>query len=137
MNAADAGVFHLHRVLAYVVFFLALVNVFLLLSPARNSPRVAAWVGGIARFGVVMGGRAIAVTGVLLWLRLPQHGLGAVWLWASLLLWLPVEALGRARVLPEVEAVRLGSPPSWRLFGGVVGQLLCIAAVFGLMSARP
>lgn len=131
------GLLHLHRTLAYLLFVLALVNVGLTLARARSDARSAAIVGGITRFGVRMGGGLTVLGGVGLWAMRPDLPLSTGWTWASLILWLPVELCGSRLILPEVAFVKDGGQATNRMLLGTLGQLLLIAIIFGLMSARP
>lgn len=131
------GLLHLHRTLAYLVFLTALVSVILVLSRGRTDPKMAAMVGAAVRYGIHMGGGLTVLIGLGLWAAHPSWSATTPWIWVSLLLWGPVEVLGRRLVLPEVSLVQDGGQGTSRMILGAVGQLLAIAAIFGLMSARP
>ncbi len=131
------GLLHLHRTLGYAVFFIALVNLGLALSVARTDPRAARVLNALHKFGLLMAGRLNIVLGFALWFMLPQYTVATWWIWVSLLLWGPVEAVAVRMVKPEVALVQDGGTGSGRLLGGATLQLLIIVAIFGLMSARP
>lgn len=131
------GLLHLHRTLAYLVFLTALISVILVLSRGRTDPKMAAMVGAAVRYGILGGGAVTVLVGLGLWAVHPSWTLGTPWIWLSILLWGPVEVLGRRLVLPEVALVKDGGQGTSRMIYGAVGQLLVIAAIFGLMSARP
>lgn len=131
------GLLHLHRTLAYLIFVLALVNVGLTLARGRTDARTAGIVGGIARFGIRMGGGLTVLVGLGLWATHPAWPITTGWAWISLLLWVPVELCGSRLLLPEVALVKDGGQGTTRMLLGALGQLLLIAIIFGLMSARP
>lgn len=131
------GLFHLHRTLAYLVFLIALINVVLVLSRGRSDPKTARLVGLLGRFGLRMGGGLTVLLGLSVWSLGDTWSLGTPWLWISLGLWAPVEILNQRMLLPETQLVQDGGQGTARMVMGAIGQLLCIAAIFGLMSARP
>jgi heme A synthase len=131
------GLFHLHRTLAYLVFLVALINVVLVLSRGRSDPKTARLISMLARFGLRMGGGLTVLLGVGLWSAGAVWPLATPWLWISLCLWAPVEILNKRMVLPETQLVVDGGQGTARMWMGAIGQLLCIAVIFGLMSARP
>ena len=131
------GLLHTHRTLAYLMFLVALVNLVLALSKGRNDPGFARGLQLTHKIGVLMCGRVNLLLGVVLW---HVHGgwpITTWWMWAALLLWGPVEVIGKRMVAPEVALVRDGGQASGRLIAGVVAELVIIAIIFGLMSARP
>ena len=131
------GLLHLHRSLAYLLFLGALIVVGLSVARGRTDPRVAGTLDWVVRYGITWGGRVTAVIGAVMWAFISTYGVGTWWLWVSLLLWGPVEVLGKRLILPETELVRDGGQATGRLVLGAVGQLLLISVIFGLMSARP
>ena len=131
------GLLHAHRTLAYGVFLVALGNLLLVLWGGRSNPKVAAAIGALARYGLRMGGGLTIVLGAALWAVQSSYPLGTWWIWVSILLWAPVDILGGRIVLPEVALVRDGGQATARLTLAVLGQLLCVTAIFGLMSTRP
>lgn len=131
------GLLHLHRTLGYVVFVIALLNVVLVLSRARTDPKAARLVAGLTRYGVRMAGGLNVVLGLAVWALSDHWPVSTPWLWISLLLWIPVELLGKRFVLPEAAMVQDGGQGRGGMILGAVGQLVCLAIIFGLMSARP
>lgn len=131
------GLLHLHRTLAYLVFLVVLGNLLLVLWGGRTNPRIGAAIGALARYGLRMGGGLTVVLGATLWAAQGTYPLGTPWIWASLLLWVPVELLTGRFVLPEVALVKDGGQATARLTLGVLAQLVCVAAIFGLMSTHP
>ena len=127
---------HTHKYLAYLLFVVALVNLVLALSKGRNDPSFARGLALTHKIGVLMLGRLTLVLGLALW-HLKGWSLTTWWIWVSLLLWGPMEVIGKRLIAPEVALVQDGGQASSRLLTGVVGQLLVVAIIFGLMSARP
>lgn len=131
------GLHHLHRTLAYLVFAFAFVNTLLVFTRGRTHEKTALYITYVTRYGIrVVGGLTVAI-GLVLWAAHPALPVGTGWLWISLLLWGPVEILGKRLVLAEASIVRDGGQGSGRMVIGAVGQLLLIAIIFGLMSVRP
>ena len=131
------GLLHMHKGLAYLVFLVALLNAVLVLSNSQPEPRVARVIQVGTRFGVAMGGRIVVLLGLVLWMMLPQHGLGTWWAWASLVGWAPVEILSKRMVAPQLERVLEGKKIQQKLLWGVLGQLVLVAAIFAVMSIGP
>lgn len=128
---------HLHRTLAYAVFFLALVQLVLVLTKARTDAKFARALDLVHRFGFLMAGRINLVLGLVLWQMSEHWTLGTWWIWVSLLLWGPIEAVSKRLVAPELSLVQDGGNASGRLLMGTAIELFCVVAIFGLMSARP
>src|SRR3982751_1309490 len=59
------GLIHLHRTLGYALLFLALANVAAALSVRQSPAQVAKVVGRSVRYGILMGGRFVVLTGVI------------------------------------------------------------------------
>lgn len=130
------GLLHLHKSLAYLVFLVALADVVLALTRARTDPRMAGmlrWTHGV---GLMWGGRLTLLCGIGYSVA-SGYPLATWWLWVSLLLWGPMEAVGKRLVGPEIQAVRDGGQASGRLLSGVGIQLVCVVIIFALMSVRP
>jgi len=106
------------------------------LSKARTDARVAMALHWSHRLGVLMAGRFTVLLGFALW-ALTGRSMATWWLWLSILLWGPVEAVGVRLVRTEVELVRAGGIGSSRMTMGTAIQLICIVVIFGLMSAKP
>ncbi len=133
----EIGLLHLHRTLGYLVFFASLVNLVLVLVKARSDARAAAALHWVHQVAVLGAGRLNLVLGVAMVFLLPWVPKGAVWAWAGLLLWGPIEVVSKRLVKPEIAMVRDGGSASGRLLLGTAVELLIIVAIFGLMSARP
>ncbi|MEC7947372.1 MAG: hypothetical protein VX265_07360 [Myxococcota bacterium] len=132
----QTGLLHLHRTLAYLVFLVALADVVLVLTKARTDPKTAGMLRWCHSVGLMWAGR-LAIAGGLVLFFVSGYPLAAWWAWVSLLLWGPIEAVGKRLVAPEVQAVRDGGQASGRLMAGVGIQLVCIVIIFGLMTVRP
>lgn len=130
------GIIHLHRTLGYLLFLVAMLNLGLAFARGRTDPRTASLIAALTRYGVRMGGGLTVVLGVIHWTQ-STWPLTTPWLWASLLLWVPVEILGKRMILAETALVMDGGQGTLRLILGTAGQLFAIALIFGLMSARP
>ena len=130
------GILHLHKALAYLVFLVALANVVLALTSGRTDPRAAKALKISHAAGMMGAGRLNLVLGIVLWVLLP-YGPGTWWMWVTLLLWGPIEAVGKRLVKAEVQTVVDGGRGSSRLVMGTAVQLVCIVVIFGLMTVRP
>ena len=130
------GLQHSHSGLAYVVFLVALLNLFFALasgSIGKNSVILLTWNHRI----LIWGGRINLLVGVLYWMMSGYSTLPLVkqwWIIVCILLWGPIEVMAKRFVVPELELLQAGAAKSKRLTIGVVIQLLCIIAIFGLMS---
>ena len=131
------GMLHLHRTLAYLIFLVAIVNVMLVLASARTDSTMATVLKWSHGLGVLWAGRINLLAGMVLWQLQGVYPWMTVWIWVSILLWGPVEVLGKRLVKPEITIVSSGGKGSGRMVAGVALQLLVIAVIFGLMSARP
>ena len=74
--------------------------------------------------------------------RASEHGLKLSekfqgWLLSGLVGWAVIEVVAKRMVKPEIEAAQAGDMASGQLIGGAVIELLVVAVVFGLMTARP
>jgi hypothetical protein len=108
----------------------------LAIAGARTNPSLGQALRWSHSIGTIWLGRVIVLLGLVLWNRMPHIGVGAFWIWASLLLWGPVEVAGKRFVAAELKLVRDGGSASGRLWVGALIQLFCIVAIFGLMSAH-
>lgn len=130
------GLLHLHRTLGYLVFFVALVNLVLVITKGRTDPRAAKVLHYLHAVGLMGAGRLNLVIGIGL-LLVGSWPATTWWAWAGLVLWGPVEAVSKRLVKPEVALVQDGGAGSSRMVMGAAIELVCIIAIFGLMSARP
>lgn len=130
------GLLHTHRSLAYLLFLIALINLVMVLAKARSDEGMARIVRYTHEIGILWFGRVNILVG-LSYVFLSGYPLATWWLWVSLLLWGPIEMMGRRFVKAELKIVEDGGEASGRLTTGAVVELLCITIIFGLMSARP
>lgn len=129
------GLLQTQRTLAYLLFLVALVNLILALSKGRNDSGFARGISLTHRAGILIVGRINLLICAVVWV-LDGYPLTMSGVWTVLLLWVPVELIGQRMIAPEVALVQDGGQASGRLVAGVTLQLIAIAVIFGLMSAR-
>lgn len=129
----EIGLIHGHKSLAYLMFGIALINVVLALMPNRNAKVLK-----ILHTILMNTGRLTLLIGLSIWMVKWSGApvLNMWWAWSALLLWGPVEVLAKRMVKPDIQYLLDGGQSSKNLVIGTVGQLLIIAIVFGLMSAK-
>ena len=101
------GLLHTYETLAHLLFLVAMLNLVLVLAKAGSDETIARLVRYSHEIGILWFGRAMLLIGCGVILT----GGGALqeWgLWASILLWGPVEALGRRFVKTELRLVEDG-----------------------------
>jgi len=130
------GLHHLHQSLAYLVFLGALGTTALAVAGAGKKAGLAKLMGYVHRFGLLMAGRLAVVIGIGM---VPATSTPILqgWLLSGLVGWVVIEIVAKRMVKPEIEAVQGGDMATGQLIGGVVIELLLVAVIFGLMSARP
>ncbi|NOY24872.1 MAG: hypothetical protein GXP62_03280 [Oligoflexia bacterium] len=133
----ETGLLHLHRTLGYAVFFVALIDLVLVLTRARADPRAASALDRVHKFGFMMPGRLNLLLGVVLLVLIPTSDLTSWWAWAGLALWVPIEIINKRLMGPEIALAKDGGTASNRLTLGATLELLIIVTIFGLMTARP
>lgn len=129
----EIGLIHGHKSLAYLMFGIALINVVLALMPNRNAKVLK-----ILHTILMNTGRLTLIIGLSIW-AVKWNGapiLNMWWAWSALLLWGPIEVLAKRMVKPDIQYLLDGGQSSKKLVMGTVGQLLIIAVIFGLMSAK-
>lgn len=129
----EIGLIHGHKSLAYLMFGIALINVVLALKPNRSAKALK-----ILHMVLMNIGRLTLLVGVSLWMIKWSAApiLNMWWAWSALLLWGPIEVLAKRMVKPEIQYLIDGGQSSSKLIIGTVGQLLIIAVIFALMSAK-
>ena len=129
----EIGLIHGHKSLAYLMFGIALINVVLALMPNR-SPKVLK----ILHMVLMNTGRLTLLVGLSVWMVKWSGApfLNMWWAWTALLLWGPIEVLAKRMVKPEIQYLMDGGQSSNKLVKGTVGQLLIVAVIFALMSAK-
>ena len=129
----EIGLVHGHKSLAYLMFGIALINVVLALMPNR-SPKAMK----ILHMVLMNTGRLTLIVGLSVWIvkwsGAPVFNMW--WGWIALLLWGPIEVLAKRMVMPEIQYLMDGGQSSSKLVKGTVGQLLIVAVIFALMSAK-
>ena len=129
----EVGLIHGHKSLAYLMFGIALINVVLALKPNKSAKALK-----ILHTVLMNIGRLTLLVGLSLW-TVKWSGvpiLNMWWAWSALLLWGPIEVLAKRMVKPEIQYLMDGGQSSNKLVKGTVGQLLIIAIIFALMSAK-
>ena len=129
----EIGLIHGHKSLAYLMFGIALINVVLALKPNKSAKALK-----VLHTVLMNIGRLTLVVGLSLW-TVKWSGapiLNMWWAWSALLLWGPIEVLAKRMVKPEIQYLMDGGQSSNKLVKGTVGQLLIIAIIFALMSAK-
>lgn len=129
----EVGLIHGHKSLAYLMFGIALINVVLALKPNKSAKALK-----ILHTVLMNTGRLTLVVGLSLWILVwgGTPVLNMWWAWSALLLWGPIEVLAKRLVKPEIQYLMDGGQSSSKLVTGTVGQLLIIAVIFALMSAK-
>ena len=129
----EVGLIHGHKSLAYLMFGIALINVVLALKPNKSVKALK-----ILHTALMNIGRLTLVIGLSLWMLVWRGtpDINMWWAWLVLLLWGPIEILARKIVKPEIQYLMDGGQFSNKLVTGTVGQLLIIAIIFALMSAK-
>ncbi len=128
---------HSHSTLAYLMFLVAMGNLLLVLTKGRTDPAFAGWLRWSHSIGILWAGRLNLLLGAGLTFTHESYTSVPWWAAVAVVLWMPVEVLGKRLVKPEVSLVQDGGQASGRLAIGAAGQLIIIAIIFGLMSARP
>ena len=129
----EIGLIHGHKSLAYLMFGIALINVVLALKPNKSAKALK-----ILHTVLMNIGRVTLLVGLSLWMVKWSGApiLNMWWAWSALLLWGPIEVLAKRMVKPEIQYLLDGGQSSNKLVKGTVGQLLIIAIIFALMSAK-
>jgi hypothetical protein len=131
----DTGLIHLHKSLAHLLVFAALLSMILAVAGAGKKAKLANIMAKNHKFGVLMLGRLIYVAG-LGTAMMGGHSFFQPWVLAGLLLWAPVEIAAKRLISPELEDVVDGGVGSSRLMMGAALQLVIIVLIYGLMQMR-
>tara|TARA_B110000037_G_scaffold221446_1_gene292486 strand:- start:2511 stop:2945 length:435 start_codon:yes stop_codon:yes gene_type:complete len=128
---------HAHLGFAYFLFFLVVSQFILALFGAGRKPEFARIFAVFQLLMVRVLGPLIILAGCGLWwsLRevLPPN---TWWIWATFLLWGPVEVSSKRMVAPSVAKVIDGGDARGTLIKASLLQLICVAGAFGLMQAN-
>ncbi len=130
------GMQHLHQSMAYLVFLAAILGLVMVVAGASRKPKLARVTNLLHRFGLLMLGRLVLLLGIGLVIPL-GYSYATMWVWLSILLWVPVEITGKRFVKAELATVMGGDSATNKLMMGAAIQLVCVVAIFGLMSVRP
>ncbi len=128
---------HAHQGLGYLIFALSLVGFVLGLLGAGDKPNLAAILDRVHRIGLLNVGRINVVLGIALLLVMnAQAGYGLLrpGLWAGLLLWGPIEVLGKRKVTAFVRGDQAGQGHRREVLLGTGLQLALVVAIYGLMT---
>jgi len=131
----EIGLIHLHKSLAHLLVFSALLSMILAVAGAGKKATLANIMAKNHKFGVLMLGRLIYVAG-LATAMMGGHSFLQPWVLAGLLLWAVVEVSAKRMIIPELEGVVDGGVGSARLMVGAALQLIVIVLVYGLMQMR-
>ena len=131
----EVGLIHGHKGLAYLIFVLALVNVVLSLMPNKNTPKMVKIIK-MTHMLMLNLGRTTLLVGLGVWLVVHSANFASWWAWSALLLWGPMEVVAKRLGKPEVKYMVDGGQASNKLTIGVVVELVIIAVIFALMSAK-
>lgn len=126
---------HAHQGLGYLIFALSLVGFVLGLLGAGDKPQLAAILDRVHRIGLLNVGRVNVVLGIaLLVVMNSQAGYSLLrpGLWAGLLLWGPIEVIGKRKVTAFVRNAEGGHRRDVLI--GTAVQLLLVVAIYGLMT---
>ena len=132
----QTGLNHLHTNLAHLLVLFALINMILAVLGAGKKASLASIMAKSHKFGVMMLGRLIYVSGLGVAI-VAGHSFTQPWILAGLLLWGAVEVASKRLVSPELEAAAEGGAGSGRLMGGAAVQLVVIVVIYGLMQMKP
>lgn len=128
------GLMHAHKYLGYITFLNVVVALAIALAASVGAPARIALVERIFRLGVLMPGRLNVALGLVTLAVMASQASGA-WtrwgLWAGLVLWGPLEVLGKRWILAGAQS----SPAQvGRMRGGLVAIALGLTAIIGLMT---
>ena len=130
------GLNHLHTNLAHLLVLCASVNLVLALLGGGRSAGVAAWVGRIHEYGIMMMGRLIYVAGLGL-AMVAGYAIMQPWILAGLVLWGAVEVSGKRLVTSALTAVADGGVETKKLVLGAAVQLVVIVTIYACMQMKP
>ena len=128
------GMHHLHKHLGYLIFGLLFLQVVLVLVGGVKKEGTRRVLDILQTVSIRIVGPVILLAGIYLWHALEIYPLTTWWLWASLLLWAPMEIVGKRMIRPALEdsAAVEGN----QLVLGAVLQLGIISAIIGVMSSN-
>ena len=128
------GMHHLHKHLGYLIFGLLFLQVVLVLVGGVKKEGTRRALDILQTVSIRIVGPVILLAGIYLWHALEIYPLTTWWLWVSLLLWAPMEIVGKRMIRPALEdsAEIEGN----QLVLGAILQLGIISAIIGVMSSN-
>ena len=132
----------LHMILGNALFLIAVLNMILALSLARSDAAMSKLMKWSHSLGLLWVGRLVLLIGIGRVISESGYYLSSVanftWQgWVAILLWAPVEIVGKRHVVPDLAVVQDGGQASSRLGLGAGIQLVMITAIIGLMHSIP
>ena len=131
----EIGLIHLHKSLAHLLVLSALLSMILAVAGAGKKQNLAAIMGKINTYGVLMLGRLIYVAGLSVTI-VGGYPILQLWLLSGLLLWGAVEVSAKRLIIAELDGVVDGGPGSPKLMIGAAIQLAVIVLIYGFMQMR-
>lgn len=128
---------HGHQGLGYLIFALSLVGLVLGLLGAGDNPKLAAILDRVHRIGLLNVGRINVVAGIALLLVMNYtagYDMMRPGLWAGLLLWGPIEVIGKRKITAFVRGAHAGQGHRKDVLIGTALQFLLVVAIYGLMT---
>ena len=127
---------HIHKDLGYLLFALLVLQFLLVVSGGAKRPVVLRVLDLIQTLALRICGPIVIVAGFVFWRKyLWGLGWGVWWIWASFLLWVPMEIAGKRLVRSQLQASEEELRSDKLLLGGTI-QLTIVVAIFGMMTAN-
>ena len=133
----DIGLLQSLSGVAYIIFVAAIVNLVLALAPNQNASTTSK-IMTVFHQVLIWGGRFNLLIGIaMLGLHFSSLPVLNRWLGGfALVLWIPVEVVGKSMINPDLKYMRDGAPASKKLVLGAGLQLVLVAVIFGIMHAK-
>ena len=127
------GMHHLHKHLGYLIFGLLFLQLVLAVAGGGKKEGSRRVLDILQTVSIRIVGPVILLAGLYLWHAI-QYPLTTWWLGLSLLLWAPMEIVGKRMIRPALEET--AATEGNRLVLGAILQLGIISAIIGVMSAN-
>ena len=127
------GMHHLHKHLGYLIFGLLFLQLVLAIAGGGKKEGTRRVLDILQTVAVRIVGPVIVLAGMYLWHTL-GYSLTTWWLGISLLLWAPMEIVGKRMIRPALE--ESGVSEGNQLVLGASLQLGIISAIIAVMSAN-
>jgi hypothetical protein len=127
------GMHHLHKHAGYLIFGLLFLQLVVAIAGGGKKEGTRRVLDILQTVSVRIVGPVILLAGIYLWHAL-GYPLTTWWLGVSLLLWAPMEIVGKRMIRPALE--ESGASEGNRLVLGATLQLGIISAIIGVMSAN-